>query len=97
MRIAIYTGGAGGYFGAQLACSGEDVMFVARGQHLKAIQAHGLDKPAQRPECVAQAEQEWNKSAQKTVWRSAPERRAIYILDVLADSEYLYGTRKTLR
>jgi 2-dehydropantoate 2-reductase len=43
MRIAIYgTGGAGGYFGAQLARSGEDVTFVARGQHLKAIQAHGL-------------------------------------------------------
>ena len=43
MRIAIYgTGGAGGYFGAQLAHSGDDVTFVARGQHLKAIQAHGL-------------------------------------------------------
>jgi 2-dehydropantoate 2-reductase len=43
MRVAIYgTGGAGGYFGAQLARSGEDVIFVARGQHLKAIQAHGL-------------------------------------------------------
>jgi len=43
MRVAIYgTGGAGGYFGAQLARTGEDVTFVARGQHLKAIQAHGL-------------------------------------------------------
>jgi ketopantoate reductase len=43
MRIAIYgTGGAGGYFGALLARSGEDVTFIARGQHLKAIQAHGL-------------------------------------------------------
>jgi 2-dehydropantoate 2-reductase len=43
MRVAIYgAGGAGGYFGAQLARSGEDVTFVARGQHLKAIQAHGL-------------------------------------------------------
>jgi len=43
MRVAIYgTGGAGGYFGAQLARSGEDVTFVARGQHLKAIQVHGL-------------------------------------------------------
>jgi 2-dehydropantoate 2-reductase len=43
MRIAIYgTGGAGGYFGAQLARSREDVTFVARGQHLEAIQAHGL-------------------------------------------------------
>ena len=43
MRVAIYgTGGAGGYFGAQLARSGEDVTFLARGEHLKAIQAHGL-------------------------------------------------------
>jgi 2-dehydropantoate 2-reductase len=43
MRFAIYgTGGAGGYFGAQLARSGEDVTFIARGQHLKAIQAQGL-------------------------------------------------------
>jgi 2-dehydropantoate 2-reductase len=43
MRVAIYgTGGAGGYFGAQLARSGEDVTFIARGQHLRAIQAHGL-------------------------------------------------------
>ena len=43
MRVAIYgTGGAGGYFGAELARSGEDVTFVARGQHLKAIQVHGL-------------------------------------------------------
>jgi 2-dehydropantoate 2-reductase len=43
MRVAIYgTGGAGGYFGAQLARSGEDVTFIARGEHLKAIQEHGL-------------------------------------------------------
>src|SRR5215471_1390658 len=36
MRVAIYgTGGAGGYFGAHLARTGEDVTFVARGQHLK--------------------------------------------------------------
>jgi hypothetical protein len=43
MRVAIYgTGGAGGYFGAQLARAGEDVTFVARGPHLKAIQAQGL-------------------------------------------------------
>jgi 2-dehydropantoate 2-reductase len=43
MRVAIYgTGGAGGYFAAQLARSGEDVTFIARGEHLKAIQAHGL-------------------------------------------------------
>ncbi|HWT02708.1 MAG TPA: 2-dehydropantoate 2-reductase [Pyrinomonadaceae bacterium] len=43
MRVAIYgTGGAGGYFGARLAQAGEDVTFVARGEHLRAIQEHGL-------------------------------------------------------
>jgi 2-dehydropantoate 2-reductase len=43
MRVAIYgTGGAGGYFGAQLARTGGEVTFIARGQHLKAIQSHGL-------------------------------------------------------
>jgi 2-dehydropantoate 2-reductase len=43
MRIAIFgTGGAGGYFGAQLALAGEDVVFIARGDHLRAIRANGL-------------------------------------------------------
>ncbi|HUJ69716.1 MAG TPA: 2-dehydropantoate 2-reductase [Syntrophorhabdales bacterium] len=43
MRIAIFgTGGAGGYFGAQLARAGEDVIFIARGEHLEAIRARGL-------------------------------------------------------
>lgn len=43
MRIAIFgTGGAGGYFGAQLARAGEDVIFIARGEHLRAIRAEGL-------------------------------------------------------
>lgn len=43
MRIAIFgSGGAGGYFGACLARSGEDVTFIARGKHLEAIRTHGL-------------------------------------------------------
>jgi len=49
MRIAIFgTGGAGGYFGAQLAHAGEDVVFIARGPHLQAIRTAGLrlDTPA---------------------------------------------------
>jgi 2-dehydropantoate 2-reductase len=33
-------GGAGGYFGAQLALSGEQVIFVARGEHLNALRAN---------------------------------------------------------
>ncbi len=43
MRIAIMgTGGVGGYFGGLLAKAGEDVTFIARGEHLKAIQENGL-------------------------------------------------------
>jgi 2-dehydropantoate 2-reductase len=43
MRIAIIgAGGVGGYFGARLIASGEDVTFVARGAHLVAIQSSGL-------------------------------------------------------
>ena len=43
MRIAIFgTGGVGGYFGGRLAQAGEDVTFIARGEHLRAIQTTGL-------------------------------------------------------
>lgn len=43
MKFLIYgTGGVGGYFGTRLAEIGEDVTFVARGAHLKAIQEKGL-------------------------------------------------------
>jgi 2-dehydropantoate 2-reductase len=43
MKIAVMaTGGVGGYFGARLAASGEDVTFIARGKHLDAIRAAGL-------------------------------------------------------
>ena len=43
MRIMVFgTGGAGGFFGAQLARAGEDVIFVARSEHLRAIRANGL-------------------------------------------------------
>jgi 2-dehydropantoate 2-reductase len=43
MRIAIFgTGGVGGYFGGRLARGGEDVAFIARGEHLRAIQTSGL-------------------------------------------------------
>ena len=43
MRIAIFgTGGVGGYFGARLAGTGEDVVFLARGAHLEAIRRAGL-------------------------------------------------------
>jgi 2-dehydropantoate 2-reductase len=44
MRFAIVGSGAvGGYFGAKLARHGEDVTFIARGAHLAAIRARGLE------------------------------------------------------
>src|ERR1044071_5371271 len=43
MRIVIFgTGGVGGFFGGRLARAGEDVTFIARGEHLHAIKANGL-------------------------------------------------------
>jgi 2-dehydropantoate 2-reductase len=43
MRIAIFgAGGVGGYFGGRLALAGEDVTFIARGEHLRAMKATGL-------------------------------------------------------
>jgi 2-dehydropantoate 2-reductase len=43
MRIVVFgTGGAGGYFGAQLTRAGADVIFIARGDHLSALRKHGL-------------------------------------------------------
>ena len=43
MRIAIMgTGGTGGYFGGLLARAGEEVTFIARGDHLEAIRKNGL-------------------------------------------------------
>lgn len=44
MKIAIIgTGGVGGYFGGKLARAGNDVTFVARGAHLRAILSQGLE------------------------------------------------------
>jgi 2-dehydropantoate 2-reductase len=43
MKIAIMgSGGVGGYFGGMLARAGEDVTFIARGEHLQAIKSNGL-------------------------------------------------------
>lgn len=44
MKVAILGSGAvGGYFGAKLARAGQDVTFIARGAHLEAIRAKGLE------------------------------------------------------
>ncbi len=43
MRIVIFgTGGVGGYFGARLVEGGNDVLFIARGDHLERINRDGL-------------------------------------------------------
>jgi 2-dehydropantoate 2-reductase len=43
MRIAILgAGSVGGYFGGRLAQAGEDVVFIARGEHLDAMLTQGL-------------------------------------------------------
>lgn len=43
MHIAVFGAGAvGGFFGGRLAQAGQRVALIARGAHLRAIQAHGL-------------------------------------------------------
>ena len=43
MKFAVMgTGGLGGYFGGVLAKEGQDVTFIARGEHLQAMREHGL-------------------------------------------------------
>ncbi len=43
MKIAIIgSGGVGGYFGGKIAKAGFEVTFLVRGEHLKAMQTHGL-------------------------------------------------------
>ena len=43
MRIAVLgSGGIGGYYGVQLARGGHDVVFIARGAQLEAMQRRGL-------------------------------------------------------
>lgn len=43
LKVAVMGAGAvGGYFGGRLALAGHEVHFVARGEHLRALQAEGL-------------------------------------------------------
>jgi 2-dehydropantoate 2-reductase len=58
MRIAIIgVGGVGGYFGGRLAQSGEQVFFIARGEHLHAIQDQGLRVDSIKGDFVVQPAQ----------------------------------------
>lgn len=53
MRIAIMgSGGIGGYLGARLAHGSEDVVFIARGAHLEAMQRSGLRLKSQLGDIV---------------------------------------------
>jgi 2-dehydropantoate 2-reductase len=53
MRIAVVgAGGIGCIYGASLANAGVDVIFVARGAHLAAMQANGLKIEGDRGEIV---------------------------------------------
>ena len=48
MRIAVMgAGGVGGYFGGLLARAGNEVTLIARGPHLEAIRARGLQIKSQ--------------------------------------------------
>lgn len=58
MRIAVFgTGGIGGYFGGRLAQSGQDVVFIARGQHLQAMRINGLRVESVKGDFVVQPAQ----------------------------------------
>ncbi len=58
MRVAVYgTGGTGGYFGGRLAHAGEDVVFIARGEHLRAIRDKGLKVTSIKGDFVIQPAQ----------------------------------------
>lgn len=43
MKVAVWgAGGIGCYYGARLQCAGHEVVYVARGEHLGALQTQGL-------------------------------------------------------
>jgi 2-dehydropantoate 2-reductase len=65
MRIAVFgVGGAGGYFGGRLAQAGEDVVFIARGEHLQALRTHGLRVDSVKGDFVLQSVQATDDLAQ---------------------------------
>lgn len=63
MRFAILGSGAvGGFYGAKLWQAGHDVTFVARGRHLEAIRARGLDIKSPLGDFTARAPAEQDTS-----------------------------------
>ncbi len=64
MRIAILgAGSVGGYFGGRLAQAGEDVVFIARGEHLNALLKNGLRVASINGDFVVQSVQATNDPA----------------------------------
>ncbi len=64
MRIAIMgSGGVGGYVGARLAAAGHEVVFIARGPHLAAIRANGLQVHSPRGDVHVKARAEEDPAA----------------------------------
>ena len=58
MRIAVVgVGGVGGYFGGRLAQAQEDIVFIARGEHLRALQTQGLSVESTKGDFVIQSVQ----------------------------------------
>jgi 2-dehydropantoate 2-reductase len=65
MRIAVFgTGAVGGYFGGRLAQAGEEVIFIARGEHLQALRSHGLQVDSVKGDFVVQPVQATDDPAQ---------------------------------
>jgi 2-dehydropantoate 2-reductase len=65
MRIAVFgTGAVGGYFGGRLAQAGEEVIFIARGEHLQALRSHGLQVDSVKGDFVVQPVQATGDPAQ---------------------------------
>jgi 2-dehydropantoate 2-reductase len=63
MKFAILGSGAvGGYYGAKLVQAGHDVTFIARGKHLEAIRARGLEIKSPQGDFVARAAAEEDTS-----------------------------------
>lgn len=64
MRIAVVgVGGVGGYFGGRLAQAREDVVFIARGEHLRALQNQGLKVESIKGDFVIQPARATNDPA----------------------------------
>lgn len=74
MRIGIIgIGGVGGYFGGKLAhefekSDGHEIIFIARGEHLKAIQKNGLQLFTREGDCVVRPNIATDKPAEAGVF-----------------------------